>query len=153
MYCSNCKKETNNQKYCSRSCSTSANNHLHPKRKPVHFCETCKTPVSASRRWCVKCSQRGTSPIQYRRICDIQHKAKYQISAYIRLHARSVYKSSSRPTCCEHCGYNKHFEVCHKKAIKDFDATTLIMEINDPSNLIGLCPNCHWELDAGLLII
>jgi len=32
MECLNCKKETNNPKFCSRSCSATRNNSLHPKR-------------------------------------------------------------------------------------------------------------------------
>ena len=34
---------------------------------------------------------------------------------------------------------------------KDFDDNNTIAEINDISNLIGLCPNHHWEYDNGLL--
>lgn len=48
---------------------------------------------------------------------------------------------------CEKCGYDKHIEVCHKRPIKEFDDTHTIKEINDINNLIGLCPNCHWEMD------
>jgi hypothetical protein len=28
---------------------------------------------------------------------------------------------------------------------------TELAEINSPGNLVGLCRNCHWELDHGLL--
>ena len=27
------------------------------------------------------------------------------------------------------------------------------LSINDISNLVALCPNCHWELDHGILVI
>lgn len=48
---------------------------------------------------------------------------------------------------CSKCGYDKHVEICHIKPIHTFSEDTLLTEINDVSNLIALCPNCHWELD------
>ena len=48
---------------------------------------------------------------------------------------------------CQKCGYDKHVEVAHIKAISIFDENTLISVINHPSNLLVLCPNCHWEFD------
>jgi predicted restriction endonuclease len=44
-------------------------------------------------------------------------------------------------------------EVAHIKAVSNFSEDSLISEINDISNLIGLCPNHHWEYDNGLLDI
>lgn len=52
-------------------------------------------------------------------------------------------------TCCIRCGYSKHFEACHIKAISSFSLDTKIALINSPDNLIALCRNCHWELDNG----
>ena len=51
------------------------------------------------------------------------------------------------------CGYSKHYEVAHIKAVADFDDNDLISEINSENNLIALCPNHHWEYDNGLLKI
>ena len=48
---------------------------------------------------------------------------------------------------CQFCGYSKRVEVCHIKPISSFDKDTPIDTINDMSNLLILCPNCHWELD------
>ena len=45
----------------------------------------------------------------------------------------------------------QHYEVCHIKGISDHGLDTTIGEINDIHNLIALCPNCHWEMDNGLL--
>ena len=61
--------------------------------------------------------------------------------------ARNVYYNSSRPKRCICCGYDKHFEVAHIKAVSDFDDDALISEINNEDNLIALCPNHHWEYD------
>lgn len=71
---------------------------------------------------------------------------------YVRYRARIIGEllEFSR---CRACGYDKHFEVCHIKAVTDFTDDTLISEINSPDNLVPLCPNCHWEFDNGLLTI
>jgi predicted HNH restriction endonuclease len=49
---------------------------------------------------------------------------------------------------CVHCSHTGSTQVCHIKAIADFDKTTHVSIINDVSNLIGLCPNCHIDLDT-----
>lgn len=54
---------------------------------------------------------------------------------------------------CKICGYEHHVELCHIKSISSFNGNTLLSEINSESNLIILCPNCHWELDHGLLTL
>lgn len=42
-------------------------------------------------------------------------------------------------------------EICHINGVAGFPDTATIDEINSPSNLIALCPNCHWEFDNGLI--
>lgn len=65
----------------------------------------------------------------------------------IQKRARLIYSNSDKPKSCIICGYSKHFEVAHIKAVSLFDSDSLISEINDISNLIALCPNHHWEYD------
>ena len=81
----------------------------------------------------------------------MQDKRKYQISSRIRELAKNKTKTIERFKSCQNCGYNKHVEICHVKAIKDFSLETLISEVNDLNNLVGLCPNCHWKFDNGIL--
>jgi hypothetical protein len=64
----------------------------------------------------------------------------------IRHQARVVAFSHYPEKKCK-CGYDKHVEVCHIKAIKDFDLHDPLSDINAVSNLELLCPNCHWEKD------
>ena len=68
----------------------------------------------------------------------------------IRSSARAVFKDLLKESC-QICGYDKHVELCHIKSISSFEENTLVKEINSKDNLIMLCPNCHWELDHGLL--
>lgn len=65
----------------------------------------------------------------------------------IRRHAVKVYETSDKPKECNSCGYDKHYEVCHIKAVSDFPDEALVEEINSIDNLMALCPNCHWEFD------
>lgn len=65
----------------------------------------------------------------------------------IRRHAIKVYDTSDKPKACSSCGYSKHYEVCHVKAVSEFIDEALVEEINSIDNLIALCPNCHWEYD------
>lgn len=71
----------------------------------------------------------------------------------IRRMAQEIYAKSDKEYKCAVCGYNKHIEIAHIKAVSDFDDSATITEINDINNLIGLCPNHHWEYDNGLLDI
>lgn len=65
--------------------------------------------------------------------------------------ARQTYTKSNLPRVCRNCGYDKHVEICHIRAINTFPDDTPISVVNDLANLVALCPNCHWELDHGLL--
>lgn len=65
--------------------------------------------------------------------------------ADVRWCAREVTKSW--PKRCKICGYSKHVENCHVKAIQLFDESTPLSVINSENNLVLLCPNHHWEFD------
>ena len=67
----------------------------------------------------------------------------------IRSHANRIaeYHNMKRGGCCI-CNF-PHVDVCHIKPIKDFHENTSISEVNNPSNLIILCKNCHWLFDHG----
>jgi hypothetical protein len=68
----------------------------------------------------------------------------------IRLDARRRYLAEF-PRRCVNCGYDKHIEVCHRRPVTSFPLDTPISVVNSLDNLLGLCPNCHWEFDHGLL--
>jgi hypothetical protein len=69
----------------------------------------------------------------------------------IQKNARSVYFDNTISPKCEKCGYTHHVEVAHIKPVSEFSETATIREINSIDNLIGLCPNHHWEYDNGIL--
>jgi predicted restriction endonuclease len=77
----------------------------------------------------------------------------YKFRSEIRKHAQYVYQQNNGDTFCKICGYDKHIQVCHIKSVSSFNDSELITDINDKNNLIGLCPNHHWEYDNGLIKI
>jgi hypothetical protein len=62
-----------------------------------------------------------------------------------------VIDRDGRAQRCAVCGYSKTVQVCHRSGIGESDSSALIAEINDPRNLVLLCPNHHWEMDHGCL--
>lgn len=149
--CIFCKIDTTNPKFCSRSCAVSYNNSKNPKRqKKIRHCTKCGKDTNSSwqkvRLLCNNCI-----PKMPKTKADFINKRAYQIHSQIREKARKLYIASDKPQHCVLCGYDKHFHVCHIKAIKDFDNTATVTEINDLTNLVALCPNHHWEFDNNLL--
>jgi len=155
--CHLCEKPTLNPKFCSsRCCAIHTNVHC-PKRKPKGYCRVCNDPIASRKKYCEKCitNKPETNKISLESlgkiaIKEFHYKYKYQIYARIREHARTKYRESSLPKYCVKCGYDKHYEVCHIKPIRSFPKETIVNDINQLSNLISLCRNCHWELDHNL---
>ena len=152
MKCLNCGAETLNPKFCSTSCAARYNNRLFPKRKRQQFfCKTCGAEAKYRRSYCEACDPTKPRDFSAVTIAEIRQRARYQANAWIRQLARRTYDASDQPKCCSRCGYSKHFEVCHVRPIQDFPDDTPMSVGNSLDNLAALCPNCHWELDHGLL--
>jgi predicted HNH restriction endonuclease len=149
-------KSPNN--FCSRSCSASYTNKITPKRALEGNCKECNKSIPSALSFCKECSKWTRSPIKGRFYYDdktleeaTREGKKASRYCTIREYARKTLLKSGIEKNCKNCGYDKHVEVCHIKSISSFDLSTTIKEINDLSNLIYLCPNCHWELDKGIL--
>lgn len=140
------------QKLCSRSCSARYNNVLRGQRKS---CESCGTKLSnRASLHCSKCRKLGALlEVQQRTLEESTFdngnaRVKY---AYVRKWARYTLERLGRDRRCQECGFDVMLDVCHVRPIASFPGTTLLAEINPPSNLIYLCPNHHAMLDKGLL--
>ena len=106
---------------------------------------------SVRRKLCDSCQQAKSILNQTYEVATGRYN--YQKNSKIRAKARSIFYKTNPDPKCAICGYDKHIEVCHIKAISSYNNDTLVSEINDIKNLIGLCPNHHWELDNGLLAL
>ena len=163
MKCLECNLETNNPKFCGRSCAAKYNNKKTPKRKSKKKCSLCDNYVKNWRT--TLCIFHHTEYIQnrfeyikertlseYWEKDSLKNLPKSSKNVHLRLLARSHFKHLINLPCYN-CGYNKHVELCHIKPISSFNEKNTVKEVNCEKNLIQLCPNCHWEFDNGLLII
>jgi hypothetical protein len=154
--------EKSKNTFCSQSCAAIFNNKKFPKRKNVDekdkYCSLCGKPKRSVSIFCQSCSRKikskeilSTTLGQIRNL--YREKSSLDIAGKLRGYSRQAYKQSNQPKRCANCGYDKHYEVCHIKPIKDFSNDATMQEIHDISNLVALCRNCHWELDHGMLRI
>jgi len=157
--CIHCEKETKNPKFCSRSCSATHTNKVSPKRKLKRKCSKCDEVVRNYRS--TLCQSHWEEHTKWNKenrrsktIKELVEKRSnlHRSSAYadIRNFARYDHKELLKKPCSS-CGYDKHVELCHIKAISEFTLEATINEVNAASNVIQLCPNCHWEFDNGML--
>lgn len=153
--CKQCGCETKNAKFCSRSCSATFNNAGVRRHKgDTPKCVDCGVVIDKRSTRCGSCYAKtlhlGDMTLKEAR--NEKHANNGGgVNALVRYRARKIVLM--RPQICVRCGYDKHVEAAHIKAISDFDENTLISEINSDDNLISLCPNCHWEFDYGDLTL
>ncbi len=149
--CPVCGQETKNPKFCSRSCAAKVNNVLVPKRRPCGLCSVCGIAIPRRNRYCLE--HRPNKPLDRSQpIRTVADGSDHPACRYARLRqdARRHYLSAN-PYRCVQCGYDKHLEVSHKRPVSSFSLDTPIAVVNALDNLVGLCPNHHWEFDHGLL--
>ncbi len=170
MNCLNCKKETSNPKYCSHSCSAKVNNRRDksPKRsKILRTCKECSSQyrTSSGHRSRILCSRcvlsykrlrtkysKQTTLREVRNSLAVKGKHPSWIHSRVRVNNKSWNKGLAKLPC-QKCFYSFHVELCHIRDIADFPDSTTLGEVNDPTNILVLCRNCHWEFDNGHLSI
>ena len=152
--CLHCGVATANAKYCSRSHAAIHTNQQAPKRRLTRTCAECETLIPGSRQFC---AVHGKRKADYRLLTVAQLKAKDAIKhpSYYRGYLNSITRllNAHRPRVCQACGYAKHVEYCHVLPIKAFPDSTTVQEVSGPTNILVLCPNCHWEYDHGLVTV
>lgn len=145
-------REARVKKYCDHSCAASRNNGLkrkltkQEKKEKWKRCScACGNKINCKSTRCKDCVNKIKDS---RTKGDLFNNRKNWQSARscIQKEARRIYFSTNKNPKC-FCGYTKHIEVCHIKDVSEFPDTALISEINDVSNLIGMCPTHHWEFD------
>ena len=159
--------EANNVNYCSQSCAATINGKLHPKRSPknedgkrvkrVLLCLMCCTSeVRTTGAFCKSCKKSKSESIRSSKTLGQLKKESRELhfaSIKVRNHARKFVKPLMGTQECVVCGYKTYVEVCHKKAVSEFDDSDTLGEINSLENLVFLCPNHHKEFDLGLLVL
>ncbi len=159
--CANCGVPTSNPRFCGRSCAAKKTNKESVKRKPSRKCakDDCEDVVSNCRTSLCKYHleehklsriSQDTTIEEFQNRPSVKGKHWSWANAHIRLLCRNQHKDlSTKP--CANCGYEKHVELCHIKALSSFPGTATLHEVNHENNLIQLCRNCHWESHNGLI--
>lgn len=152
--CNNCGANTQNPRFCSRSCSAKKTNTEAPKRKLSRKCTKCDSIVKSGRHtlcdshfqiWKERFKQEMTIE-DYTEKESVRGKHPSWIHSHIRQFARSWLSSLVNLPCAK-CGYDKHVELAHIISLSKFDKSTKLNVVNSEENVIQLCPNCHWEFD------
>ena len=105
--CINCNEETNNPKFCCRSCAAKYNNKAFPKRLPEHECFNCNKKINSSRRFCSDlCKEtfkKETRPLQ-----ALVEKRSVNKRAVVRFRQQQKLKAIEyKGGKCKICGYDK----------------------------------------------
>ncbi len=129
--------DTRKKVFCNKSCAAKYNNALYPKRKPI-----VKPEKDTSIRKSISFKTKAQLFKEY---------ANWQSArSTIQKNARAIFLKEFPEPACNVCGYTKHIEVCHIQSVSSFPDETLILTINDITNLFALCPTHHWEFDNRL---
>lgn len=162
------------KKFCNPSCAASFTNKQSPKRKrrsekPTEgLCISCKIVIQYKDRrphkYCDSCRSIARGWHNRERYGGVvvmddsktKGELKSQMNGYylfrsvVNKHASRAYKQAGKQDCCVVCGYHD-IQICHIKAVSKFPDTATLAEIDHPDNLVGLCPNHHYEFDKGQL--
>lgn len=157
-----CGAETTNPKFCSRSCAARHTNVSQPKRRKGGACRMCQAIIATRATYCTPCwstrgvgsaSELGARTIgEYRRKMSLRGRHPSWLHAYVRGLCRSWNRGMTKLPC-RRCSYSLHVELAHVIALSETPDDTPLRVVNDPSNIIPLCKNCHWEFDNGHLTL
>jgi len=148
---------TREKVFCNSSCAAKYNNPLKQSRKVVKYC-ACGTTIGKNAQRCGACVGKAQSI----KVRNTERKVtKGELFARrgswqsartgIRRTSARNFDKANRDKTCAICGYDKHIDIAHIKSVSSFPDTATIAEICVADNLVGLCPNCHWEYDHGKL--
>lgn len=153
--CLNCEEETLNLKFCSRHCAATYNNKL--RERPPILCERCEKKLDYRYKnvLCSSCKKiYSIEKLGEKTLGEIRRLPSFTVHRHVRVrnHADRVMRYYNlKVNYCLFCDYKNHVQLCHIKDIGDFPDSAKLKEINDPANLVYLCPNHHWDLDHGFL--
>lgn len=117
-----------------KECKNCGNIHYQPK---ADYCSYfCKILLGIKDKTKKDLLQKGKAAVLYGKIRD---------------NAKSLIKYYYPEKECKICEYDTHVECCHIKDIQDYPDEALITDINSKENLVWLCPNHHYEFDAGII--
>ncbi|MCK5617299.1 HNH endonuclease [Candidatus Pacearchaeota archaeon] len=135
--------------FCSLRCAVTFNNINRPKKSKTKKCK-CGNTIFIRATYCKQCDPRFVDWSK-RTLKDLNKFGNYNKHRYLRDNSLREYRNKCNINSCLICGYDKHIDVSHIKAVSKFDVNTPISKINNINNMVPLCKNHHWEFDHGLI--
>jgi hypothetical protein len=132
--CVNCKQDTNNPKFCSKSCSASFNNRI-TKVKSRGTCKYCNKDLTKTNR--TYCSNQCQANYNKQKVALIIEANRP--SSHNKLRNYLIQKFG--PVCME-CGWSKKNPITKKVPI-EIDHKDGNSQNNTLNNVRLLCPNCQ----------
>lgn len=176
VICKNCGKiievpdgvnpsEIRRKQFCNHTCAATYNNKTRILKKNINkeglfikksTCPICGNTKTYKALYCQNCSCKEKRLVPNKTLGDYISGHKYLSSKCqeIRRDAKRSLEESGREKVCAYCKnheFDKILEIHHIKGILQFSEDTLIKEINDPTNLVYLCPNHHAMVEKGLI--
>lgn len=148
MNCIKCNSPFNqthlSQRFCSTTCRVSFNSKKWAAANQ-RICPECGAKCKHTSAVCKLCQTGST-------LCRTKTVGDCKDSSEIRNFNRSWNKNLIFLPC-QVCNYSLHVELAHIKPISSFSKETLLSVVNDPSNILVLCRNHHWEQEHGFLLL
>lgn len=150
VYCLNCQVVFNKHNseckrsprhFCSRSCAASYNNKGVQRNPPKPKQESIKLATEKIKQLTIA---------EYQSRNSVKNKHPSWKNSHIRDFNRN-WNKELRQLPCQKCGYSAHVELAHIKPLSEFNSNAILAEVNNPRNILVLCPNHHWEFDHGIL--
>lgn len=158
IFCEECKAETLNDRFCSRSCSAKFTNRTSPKRSrlAVRTCDACSNQFKRSSKargnTCEKCrskARKERARIRNNRlICDTHIDGKSDWMSRKDVRNDCARRNKHRPNVCQACGHDRIVENAHIVPIASYPPSAKLSLVNGPSNVYKLCPTCHALFDS-----
>jgi hypothetical protein len=146
-YCKNCGADIElGRKLCDDCWSTYQQSRSQPKERAKidyksKLC-SCGNFMCQTSKQCIECASKRVYQSPNNMLSEMNKKHRGRM---IRYHCRLAHALDlSSP--CEKCGYDKHVELHHIRPVSDFPLDATIAEVNNRSNILLVCPNCHWEV-------
>ena len=130
--------------FCSRSCGSRFNGKVSGiSRRKFKECPKCAKEYFGRLKYCDSCTRKRGGDVSSS--LDITKSHPF-FARVCRDHARRVLNEKGLLVSCKVCKFSAFVEACHIVPVT-------IKVINHETNLVGLCPNCHWLFDHGKLLI
>lgn len=140
MRCQFCKKETDNPKFCDKSCAAKLNNRKYPKRTSAdNYCLSCNASIANDKKYCNQSCQWDFL---------FETETRHRVEAGLVSSASTLKNYITRVVGykCVRCG-NKG-EHLDKPLTLQLDHIDGNSDNNLPQNLRLMCPNCHSQTDT-----